>query len=234
MTQLFDPGQIGINILGAFKAGQQERQQREQRNALADYAMNPSQQGLAALAPHNPEFVIAERGRMQQAEAAQQKQQREDLPIMGKLLGMAQDEPTYQRALAVARQYGLDVSQAPPQFDPEWVGGMRSLVTALSDPETMKGIAYELQMAGYEPGTPEFEEAARSVISNKYATEYVDAQGNVRRRSALNLAPQQGGPQPGTVEDGYRFKGGNPADPSSWEQVGGGGGNVTATFLDGF
>lgn len=34
-------------------------------------------------------------------------------------------------------------------------------------------------------------------------------------------APQSTGPQPGVVEDGYRFKGGNPADPSSWEQVGG-------------
>lgn len=33
------------------------------------------------------------------------------------------------------------------------------------------------------------------------------------------VAPANAGPQPGTVEGGYRFKGGNPADASSWERV---------------
>lgn len=37
----------------------------------------------------------------------------------------------------------------------------------------------------------------------------------------LGGGQQSGGPQPGVIEDGYRFKGGNPADPASWEQVGG-------------
>jgi hypothetical protein len=32
-------------------------------------------------------------------------------------------------------------------------------------------------------------------------------------------APVQA-PQPGAIEDGYRFRGGNPADPNSWEPVG--------------
>jgi hypothetical protein len=30
--------------------------------------------------------------------------------------------------------------------------------------------------------------------------------------------PQSSGPKAGDIEDGYRFKGGNPADPKSWEK----------------
>jgi hypothetical protein len=43
-----------------------------------------------------------------------------------------------------------------------------------------------------------------------------------RRITPVTAAPTtapQSGPAPGIVEDGYRFKGGNPADPNSWEPV---------------
>ena len=92
--------------------------------------------------------------------------------------------------------------------------------------QQISGIARELVDAGYRPGTPEFQRAMTGVINNKYASDYVDDKGNTRRRSALNLTPAQGGPAPGTVEEGYRFKGGNPADPNAWEPVTAGGPQV--------
>ena len=34
-----------------------------------------------------------------------------------------------------------------------------------------------------------------------------------------NKPTQRTGPAPGTVENGYRFRGGNPADPKIWERM---------------
>lgn len=45
---------------------------------------------------------------------------------------------------------------------------------------------------------------------------------NVKHRKRVGTESPQAasGPRVGTVEDGYRFKGGNPADQNSWEKVG--------------
>lgn len=196
---------IGGNALDAFRTGQQEvRQEKRDDEATA----------------LRREEIGVRRG---EAEAKAAERKRDEVGMFAKLLDHAKDETTYRQALGAAKQYGLPVDQAPPNFDPAWIAEQKIIVRAFQDGdgEKISGIARELEDAGYQRGTPEFAQAMRGVINNKYASDYVDGEGNTRRRSALNLPGSQGGPQPGAIEDGYRFKGGNPADPNAWEAVGG-------------
>lgn len=215
----------GTNALAMFERGREMKREDTTRNALSAYAQNPNDQTLAPVLAADPRLGIQLRGQQQTQQANQRKQQQEQMLIMGKLLRNANDPQSYAQSRTAAQQYGLDISGVPEQFDPAWVGQQRLLVDAFNEDGGAKisGIARELVDAGYDIESPEGQAALRSVISNKYASEYVDDRGNTRRRSALNLEPAQGGPQPGVIEDGYRFKGGNPADPSAWEQVGQGG-----------
>lgn len=226
----------------------QRREEKELNNALASYdPANPeSWRDVAKVDPRTGiqlrgqqmEYEQRNRKAEQEAQEAQLKAQeagRKQMTQMAQLLNQATPE-NYQQILGVAGQMGFDVSKVPQAYDPAWVESQKMIVEAFvkDDGQTISGIARELQDAGYQPGTPEFNDAMRGVINNKYASEYVDQGGNTRRRSALNLPPSgQSGPQPGAVVGGFRFKGGDPNDRNSWEQAGGGGGNVTSGFLGG-
>jgi hypothetical protein len=50
-----------------------------------------------------------------------------------------------------------------------------------------------------------------------------------RYQSGVPAAPTAG-PQVGTIEDGYRFGGGDPANPASWEKLGGASGDTSGGF----
>ena len=207
---------IGMNAMAAFQQGRQVKEQRDAKEAMAAYAVNPNESGLNALAQYDPKFVVETK----QAQAgAQQKSQAEQLQVMGRLLEEVTPE-TYTQALNVAQRYGIDISQAPQQYDPNWVGEMRMLTRAATKDggQQISGIARELIDAGYKPGTPEFETALRGVISNKYASEYVDDAGNMRRRSALDLgggAPSAPSVPPAAISE-LRA---NPASATQFDEI---------------
>lgn len=214
---------IGQNVAQGFQLGRAmaaERERKQANNALAAYATDPSEQNFAGLAQAAPEFAMQERGRMEQRQAQEAQQRQQQMGVVRQLLAKAGQSPEgWAQAMSAAQSLGIDTSAIPQQYDPQWAQQQLFIMDALErDQDKLPGIAQELQAAGYQPGTPEFATAMRQVINSKYASDYVDPQGNTRRRSVLDLQ-RPGGPQPGTIEDGYRFKGGNPSDPNAWEPV---------------
>lgn len=149
----------------------------------------------AILAKNNPQMFMQLQQQQRAQAAAQAKAQQEQFATAAKLLEGVTDEATYRQRLGAARQMGIDVSRVPQNYDPQWVQQTTQMFRLLSDkPDSISGIARELQDAGYKPGTPEFEQAMRDVISSKYASDYVDEQGNTRRRSVLSFGAPQAAP----------------------------------------
>jgi hypothetical protein len=64
-------------------------------------------------------------------------------------------------------------------------------------------------------------ENIRKNAREAYDTEWGDTQYHKgsKKLAAASNAPASGAPAVGTVKDGYRFKGGNPADAKSWEKL---------------
>lgn len=144
---------------------------------------------MQTIARHNPQLAM----QIQQRQLAMQKQRQEvrraQVEDVARLFDGVTPE-NYSQRIAAARQLGIDVSSVPQNYDPAWVAQNKAIFGALSGKDNdLSGIARELVDAGYQPNTPEFKQAMAGVINNKYAAEYVDEQGNTRRRSALNLNP---------------------------------------------
>lgn len=200
------------NALAMQQAGQKQRtfNRQEELTQRLQAAYDPTTGRLdpgAARAAYSQAGDIKGAMGVDKDAAAVRKAQYEDtvnkLTMTGQLLGGVRDEATYQQARQVAMQNGLDVSGIPPSYDPNWVQQTR-----------MQAMSIQQQLQEQrDRWIPIGERGLLNVSDPAAVAAYQRGQG----------APQQPtqGPQPGTVEDGYRFKGGNPADPSSWEPVGG-------------
>lgn len=223
--------------LGA-QYGQQLRQRRDEErfsNALSGLVSNPQADEAQFLEwtkglPGQQVMQLAQlRGQYQQQAAqgqrAQVEQRRADLPLLTKLLEGSTDETSYQNARATAQQYGIDLSNAPANYDANWVTQQRTTLQMLQTPQGQQALSNagkQAQDMGYRPGTAEFNQIVNQIVTADVAIPYTDAQGNTRLfqpKIGLVGTPESQNPPVGHIEEGYRFKGGDPSNPSNWEAV---------------
>jgi hypothetical protein len=190
--------------LEGYEQGKQMRRDTATRNALGALVQNPNDQAaFGELAQNAPEYAMQFRGQQQQVQLGQAKQRGDQMQQLGRLLNHATDETTYQQSLAAAKQIGLDVSSAPPSFDPNWVGQQRLVLQAYEKDggQALTSEARNLVQLGYKPGTPEFQQALAQAVNAGFAKPYTGQGGETRLYSPniavpAQMAPQQAPAQP--------------------------------------
>lgn len=213
---------LGADIGSAIRKGRED-------SALAAYMTTPGDDTGAALMKINPEMALQAQGLVQQRGAAAAKARQEQdqsgfegLQRVGRLLDGVSDEQTYQRARMLAQQNGIDVSKVPANYDPDWVNGQREFIQKMQDPKQREALSTAGKQAvdmGYTPGTPEFGKVVQQLWQAGEAKPYVvGGETRLYKPTLSGVKPAQQ-PVVGMIEDGHRFKGGNPADPSAWEPV---------------
>ena len=111
------------------------------------------------------------------------------------------DLMVYSAAEALAGQSGRSVSDKDVQFFKSIVG----------DPQSW--------IMNQEKYLAKINQLARIVDMNQGTLQNAQQNGAVPSASSQAPAAPQGGPAPGTIEDGFVFNGGDPADPANWQQV---------------
>lgn len=253
LNSLMNPAAVGQQFTQAFEQGRERRRVDDTRSALSAFAMNPADENaFNALAQNAPEYAIQVR---QQRDKAMQQQQAQDLQrraaqgdqgALAELAGVDLDawskldtrtQGEIKRRNDFMGQAALAVSQLPPAQQPQaWDSYVQQGVQMGFDdlaqyqgqysPEAVRGL---LAGSGLVKQFLDTQKIDYKVIPQGG---YLQGFDNMGRPLESGVSTQGGGLQPGVVEDGFRYRGGDPADRNSWEPVGQGGGKGGATDTD--
>jgi hypothetical protein len=204
-------GNAGDAFAQAFQQGQQLKQQNMAKAAMAALVADPNNvKALQALASVDPQAAQQFQAQKAQMWLQQNAHHQENILKGAEIIRQLQpkDDASWQQAKAVAAQAGVDVSEVPDHFDPNYVQGIVAIADAWK-PQTQS----DTQLVPYQQGG--------GVLRVNKQTGQVEQLVVPNDGTQAPGSPVNAGPQPGHIEDGYQFKGGNPADPNSWVKVGG-------------
>ena len=129
------PANIGNALMQGYQQGRQQRRERDLDNALTQYALNPgAEESMAGIIKADPRLGIQLQRQQQEAAMKQLEAKRDQIKLGAQIIGALkpQDEASWQRALAVAQQAGIDLTEVPQQYNPEYVQGLISINQALN------------------------------------------------------------------------------------------------------
>lgn len=172
--------QIGSQMRERQDRAEQVKREEAGRNALAAYAVNPTDAGFATAVGYDPRSAIAMRSNVRDDAKAEQEAGQKRIEAIAKLFHGITPQ-NYRQRYGVAQQMGIDMTGVPEQFDPQWVSQTEQIFSFYAkNPAALSGAGKQAVDMGLEPGSPEYEATVRQLVEAQLAKPYLGSGGETR------------------------------------------------------
>jgi hypothetical protein len=149
---MFAQPNAGAAFAQAFQQGMAQNQERAKRQAMAALMADPNNgQAMNALAQMDPQAAMQFKSQQAESLKAQLAQHQDSIVKGAEIIRQFQpkDQASYSQALQAAQMAGVDISQVPQEYNPQYVDGVVKLADALKPQTGMQdpGIIREFDIA---------------------------------------------------------------------------------------